>query len=84
MSSASMQQAGTHKIKGIWHLITYDNDLSDDKLTMLGSQNQFFYLNDKSERYCYCTSHPVMKNYVRPLSSFIKDIYQEQGKPYNF
>ena len=84
MSSASMQQAGIHKIKGIWHLITYDNDLSDDKLTMLGNQNQFFYLNDESERYRFCSLHPVMKNYVRPLSSFIKDIYREQGRTYDF
>lgn len=83
MSPASMQQAGIHKIKGIWHLITYDSDLSDEKLVMLGSQNQLFYLNDESERYRYCISHPVMKNYVKPLSSFIEDIYREQGKSFD-
>lgn len=45
VSSADSNALSRYKIKEIWHLITYDRDLSDDKLTMLGQQRQIFYLN---------------------------------------
>lgn len=67
-----------YKIKEIWHVITYDKDLSDDKITMLGQQRQIFYLDDNSERYQSASSHIGMKDYVRPLSQLISDIRKEQ------
>lgn len=80
VSSADSNALSRYKIKQIWHLITYDRDLSDDKLTMLGQQRQIFYLSDKSERYRTASQHMGMKDYVRPLSQLIDDIAKEQGK----
>lgn len=80
VSSADSNALSRYKIKQIWHLITYDRDLSDDKLTMLGQQRQIFYLSDTSERYKTASQHVGMKDYVRPLSQLIDDIAKEQGK----
>ena len=80
VSSADSNALSRYKIKEIWHLITYDRDLSDDKITMLGQQRQIFYLSDNSERYKSASQHIGMKDYVRPLSQLIDDIAKEQGK----
>lgn len=77
-SSADNNALSRYKIKEIWHVITYDKDLSDDKITMLGQQRQIFYLDDNSERYQSASSHIGMKDYVRPLSQLISDIRKEQ------
>ncbi len=69
-----------HKIKFLWHVVTYDKDLSDDKITIAGSQRQIFYLLDDSNIYKRCKTHTGMKSYVRPLSQFIEDIKKEQKK----
>ena len=58
----------------MWHVITFDKDLSDDKIVRLGEQGHFFYLMDNSETYQRCINHIGMKEYVRPLSKFIFDI----------
>lgn len=82
VSSASVENIGEHHIKEIWHLVTYVKDLSDDKITRLGKQHQTFYLRDDSPRYQECKTHPILQRYVRPLSNFIHDIYELQGKDY--
>lgn len=46
----------------LWHIITYDKDLSDDKIVRLGEQGQIFYLMDNSEIYQKCVKHVGMKN----------------------
>jgi hypothetical protein len=79
VSSADSHALSRYKIKEIWHLITYDSDLSDDKLTMLGQQRQVFYLNQDGERYKSASVHKGMSDYVRPLSRFIADIRREQN-----
>lgn len=79
VSSADGNALSRYKIKQIWHLLTYDRDLSDDKITMLGQQRQIFYLMDDSPRYLSAKSHIGMMDYVRPLSSLIDDIAHEQG-----
>jgi hypothetical protein len=78
VSSADSNALSRYKIKEIWHLITYDKDLSDDKLTMLGQQRQIFYLSETNERYKSASKHIGMRDYVRPLSQFISDIRKEQ------
>ena len=80
VSSADSNALSRYKIKEIWHLMTYDRDLSDDKLVMLGQQRQVFYLSDSSDKYMQTSAHPGMKDYVRPLSRLIDDIAAEQGK----
>ncbi len=80
VSSADSNALSRYKIKEIWHLMTYDRDLSDDKLVMLGQQRQAFYLSDSSDKYMQASAHLGMKDYVRPLSRLIDDIAAEQGK----
>ena len=78
VSSADSHALSRYKIKEIWHIITYDRDLSDDKLTMLGQQRQIFYLDEAGDKFKYASEHIGMKDYVRPLSQFIADIRKEQ------
>lgn len=74
LSQADRGTLSHFKIRELWHLITYDKDLSDDKIVRLGEQGQIFYLLDTSETFKKCSAHPGMKNYVRPLSGLINDI----------
>lgn len=78
VSSADNNSLSRYKIKQIWHLVTYDRDLSDDKITMLGQQRQIFYLDDDSPVYKHASAHIGMRDYVRPLSRLISDIRNEQ------
>ncbi len=66
-----------HKIKSLWHLVTYDRDLSDDKLTEMGSHRAILFLPDNSERYKSASKHPGMKQYVRPMTQFVADLTNE-------
>ena len=77
LSQADRGTLSHFKIKQIWHMITYDNDLSDDKIVRLGEQGQVFYLLDNSEVYKRCSQHEGMKDYVRPLSTFVDDIKKQ-------
>lgn len=74
VSQADRGTLSHFKIKELWHIITYDKDLSDDKIVRLGEQSQIFYLMDDSEIYKRCSSHVGMKSYVRPLSNLVGDI----------
>lgn len=69
-----------HKIKALWHVLTFDNDLSDDKLTEIGSHRAIFYLADDSPRYKSASEHQGMQNYVRPMSEFVADLAKEVGR----
>ena len=80
LSQADRGTLSHYKIKELWHLITYDKDLTDDKIVRLGEQGQVFYLMDESDTYNRCIKNPGMKNYVRPLSHLIRDIrYNMKG-----
>lgn len=74
LSQADRGTLSHFKVKELWHLITYDKDLSDDKIVRLGEQGQIFYLLDTSETYCRRHEHLGMRDYVRPLSGLIHDI----------
>jgi hypothetical protein len=75
--SSSTEVYNRFKVKYIFHIVTFDEDLSDDKLTVLGEQRQIFYLPDKSRRLKYASEHVGLKNYVRPISQLIADIKKE-------
>jgi len=68
-----------HKIKALWHVLTFDRDLSDDKLTEMGSHRAIFYLPDDSPRYRSASKHPGMRDYVRPMGKFVTDLQKEVG-----
>ncbi len=74
LSQADRGTLSHFKVKELWHLITYDKDLTDDKIVRLGEQGQIFYLMDTSDTYKRCNMHTGMKDYVRPLSQLIPDI----------
>lgn len=80
ISAADRGVLSRYKVKEVWHIVTYDEDLSDDKITMLGPQNHVFYLPDESRRYGEVKTHMGMKDYVRPMSGLITDIKREQKK----
>lgn len=79
VSSATSEVLSRFKIKEIWHVVTYDEDLSDEKLTLLGGLRHIFYLRDESRRLKNAQSHVGMKDYVRPMSQFISDIKKAQA-----
>lgn len=72
--SSSTEVYSRFKVKYIFHVVTFDEDLSDDKLTLLGEQRQIFYLPDNSRRLKYASEHVGLKNYVRPISQLINDL----------
>ena len=80
LSQADRGTLSHFKIKELWHLITYDKDLTDEKIVRLGEQGQVFYLMDESEIYKRCSSHIGMNSYVRPLSQLITDIKKNMTK----
>lgn len=80
VSSANAEVLSRFKIRQIWHLITYDEDLSDDKLTLLGELRHVFYLRDDSRKLRHSLNHIGLKNYVRPMSQFVDDIRKVQGQ----
>lgn len=74
VSSADSSILSKYKIKELWHVITYSNDLSEDKLVTLGAGRQVFYLPDDSPAFKTFSKHIGMKDYVRPMSNFISDL----------
>lgn len=69
-----------HKIRELWHVITYDKDLSDDKITEIGSHKAILYLPDNSPRLKHALKHPGMKDYVRPITRLISDLKALTGQ----
>jgi ubiquitin-protein ligase len=78
VSSADRGILSKFKIRQIWHLVTYDEDLSDDKLTLLGSLGHVFYLRDESRKLLNAQKHIGMNTYVRPMSKFVIDLKKNQ------
>lgn len=77
VSSADQNTLSKYRIKHIYHLITYDEDLSDDKITLLGGQRHIFYLRDDSRIFVHASSHVGLKDYVRPMTLFIQDLRKQ-------
>ncbi|MFP4369249.1 MAG: hypothetical protein ACLFR2_06705 [Candidatus Kapaibacterium sp.] len=77
VSSAESTILSRFKIKKIFHIVTYDEDLSDDKITTLGAHRHIFYLPDNSRRFNIAKKHIGLKDYVRPISKFISDLKKE-------
>ncbi len=74
VSSANAEILSKFKIERLFHVVTYDEDLSDEKLALLGSHRHVFYLPDSSRRLQYASKHVGLKDYVRPISKFVEDI----------
>ena len=79
VTSADRTVLSKFKIKQIWHLVTYDEDLSDEKLTLLGSLDHIFYLRDDSRKFLNAQNNIGMRDYVRPMSQFVHDIKEQQN-----
>jgi hypothetical protein len=63
-----------HKIKYVIHLINNDFDLSDSKITELGSYRHLFFMADNSTVFQNLKSHVAMGKYLFPMSDLIKKI----------
>jgi hypothetical protein len=74
VTSADKSILGKFKINNIYHIVTYDEDLSDDKLALLGSLGHIFFLPDNSRRLKYASEHNILKDYVKPISKLIEVI----------
>lgn len=77
VSSANSSILSKFKIKKLYHVVTYDEDLSDSKLSLLGGQRHVFYLPDNSRRLKYASNHIGLQDYVRPISKLIHDLKKE-------
>lgn len=71
VSTTDVDMLNRYKIRQLWHVITFDRDLSDDKITEMGSYHQIIYLPDDSPKLAHALGHPGMHDYVRPMSSFV-------------
>jgi hypothetical protein len=77
VTSADSSILSKFKIRYIYHIVTYDEDLSDDKLALLGSLRHIFFLPDNSRRLKYASGHIGLKDYVKPISSLIDNIHAQ-------
>jgi hypothetical protein len=77
VSSAESTILSKFKIKHIYHIVTFDEDLSDDKLSLLGGHRHIFYLPDNSRRLKYASEHIGLKTYVRPISQLVNDLLKQ-------
>lgn len=62
------------EVEEIWHVITFDHDLSDTKLRRIGTYNGIFYLREDGSRYQSAAEDAELSQYVRPLRNFIPDL----------
>lgn len=74
VSSAESTVLNKFKIKYIYHIITFDEDLSDEKITLLGGLRHIFYLPDNSRILDHARDHIGLKDYVRPISEIVNDL----------
>lgn len=63
-----------HKIKYIIHILNNDIDLSDSKITELGSYRHLFFMSDNSAVLKKMSNHVAMGKYVFPMSKLIEKI----------
>ncbi len=62
------------KIKYIIHILNNDLDLSDSKITELGSYRHLFFMADNSNVLKKLENHIAMGKYIFPMSSLIKKV----------
>ena len=74
--SANDEELTGYKIKYIFHIMTFDSDLSNDKIRSLSSRRHIIFLSDKSERLKEIMKDEILRKNVKPLSSII-DILKE-------
>lgn len=74
VSSADLPSRMRHKIVGFIHVVTHSRDLSDEKLSLLGSHGHIFYLPDEDPTLVRNRTHSLLSKYLRPMSEFINDL----------
>lgn len=69
-----------YKVRQLWHVLTYDRDLSEKKIEEIGLLNGIIYLPDESSVFKDASTNPKLSEYVRPLSHFVADLKAETLK----
>lgn len=77
--TSDMQLLDEHRIKALWHAITFDRDLSEHKIQEIGTHRGVVYLPDDSACLRSATANPRLRKFVRPLTHFISDLKHEIG-----
>jgi hypothetical protein len=77
VTSADAATLSKFKIKNIYHIVTFDEDLSDEKVALLGGLRHILFLPDNSRRLKYASEHIGLKNYVKPISKLIETIEEQ-------
>ncbi len=62
-------------IKEIWHLLTYDRDLTKNKIVEIGEHKCTIYLPDDSR--LFEKDDKEIQKHIKPMSSFVEDIKAE-------
>ncbi len=71
----NMDTLEENDIKGIWHLLTYDGDLTKNKIVEMGQHRCRIYLPDDSR--LFDKDDEEIQKYIKPLSSFVQNIKAE-------
>jgi len=69
-----------HKIKHIIHLLNNDKDLSDNKITALGTSRHLFFIADESPVLKAKGDHIALGQYLFPMSQLISKVKELQGE----
>lgn len=77
--TTNMQFLDEQQIKALWHAITFDRDLSDNKIEEIGRNRGVVYLPDDSPCFRSAALNPQLTKFVRPLTHFISDLRREIG-----
>lgn len=63
-----------HKVKYVIHLLNNDRDLSDSKISEMGTYNHIFFVADDSKVLETYKDHPALGQYLFPMSSLVKKL----------
>lgn len=65
-----------HSVREIWHIVTYESDISENKARAMGEARGRIYLRDGSPTYDSLQQTDVA-DFVHPLSNFVSDLRDE-------
>jgi hypothetical protein len=77
-SGFDMSTLDEHSVREVWHVVTYESDISENKARAMGEARGRIYLRDGSPTY-ESLSRSDVSDFVYPLSDFVSDLRGETG-----